>query len=447
MKIDVSIGEAIDKLNILELKYKKITNKDKLIEIKKEIDVLSDCNSIINKYYYYYNILSFINEEIWNLTDLIKSIDINNENYSKISYSIFDYNQKRFRIKNFFNILINSNINEQKSYNSTYLKIIIDEEIDFYDKLPELNFLTIEYDYVILEINYVIRYPIKNILLAPNILYDFNGIDNIHVNVINIKNVNLHNEIKNKYFCYPCINYISAGKLGDLIQSLSVMNEIYLSTGKKGNLYICETYDGIIEKFSFSLEKTFKDTFEVFSQQKYMNNYQIFNNEKIDINLNDWRKNQNIHMKSIHQLYNETYCKYNIEWGKNKWLNINTIDKKWNNTVFLFTTNYRFPNCDFNKLFSMYGDNLVFLSYTKDMYDYFIDTTKLNIKLYMPKSFTEACILINSCKLLISCLTSTLSLGHAIDIPRIVLLNDDKGDIIRNNEFDKLWDNIYYYNR
>ena len=40
MKIEVSLGEAIDKYSILELKKKKITDVNKLIEIKKEIDVL-----------------------------------------------------------------------------------------------------------------------------------------------------------------------------------------------------------------------------------------------------------------------------------------------------------------------------------------------------------------------------------------------------------------------
>ena len=45
MKVEVSIGEAIDKLSILELKMKKITNEHKKIEIQKEINVLQDCKA------------------------------------------------------------------------------------------------------------------------------------------------------------------------------------------------------------------------------------------------------------------------------------------------------------------------------------------------------------------------------------------------------------------
>jgi len=68
MKIDVSIGEAIDKLNILELKYKKITNKDKLIEIKKEIDV-NDIKVVFSKntYHHYLHIMIFFIQIFLNL--------------------------------------------------------------------------------------------------------------------------------------------------------------------------------------------------------------------------------------------------------------------------------------------------------------------------------------------------------------------------------------------
>ena len=50
MKIEVSIGEAIDKLSILELKLKKINNEDKKKEIEKEIKVLDECYTYIKKY-------------------------------------------------------------------------------------------------------------------------------------------------------------------------------------------------------------------------------------------------------------------------------------------------------------------------------------------------------------------------------------------------------------
>ena len=43
MKVDVSLGEAIDKYSILEIKLKNITDQSKQLEIQKEIDALNKC--------------------------------------------------------------------------------------------------------------------------------------------------------------------------------------------------------------------------------------------------------------------------------------------------------------------------------------------------------------------------------------------------------------------
>ena len=50
MNVSVSVGEAVDKLSILELKYKKITDENKRVEIKKEIDYLNQCEKYKNDY-------------------------------------------------------------------------------------------------------------------------------------------------------------------------------------------------------------------------------------------------------------------------------------------------------------------------------------------------------------------------------------------------------------
>ena len=42
MKIEVSIGEIVDKLSILQIKLENITDEDKLVNIKKEFNYLYD---------------------------------------------------------------------------------------------------------------------------------------------------------------------------------------------------------------------------------------------------------------------------------------------------------------------------------------------------------------------------------------------------------------------
>ena len=112
MKLEVSVGEAIDKLSILHLKQKKIQNKQKLVEIEKEIRELSQCNELIKKHHDYYCQLMYVNEEIWDMTDNIKAMTVN-ENphlFASISNKIFNFNQKRFRLKNLFNVLVDSSL-------------------------------------------------------------------------------------------------------------------------------------------------------------------------------------------------------------------------------------------------------------------------------------------------------------------------------------------------
>ena len=193
MYIEVSIGEAIDKLSILEIKLKKITNNMKQAEIRKEIEALDICKGYILKYNYYYKLLIYVNSEIWRLTDIIKSIDISNTSFASISNSIFEFNQKRFRLKKLFNILLDSNIKEQKSYNETYCKIIIDNIDIFYNKISEINYLLLEYDNIIIDsVNTEII--IKNIQ-HPSISYN---IDNVIFNkIIKLKDYSIEDGLIN----------------------------------------------------------------------------------------------------------------------------------------------------------------------------------------------------------------------------------------------------------
>lgn len=170
MKIEVSIGEAIDKLSILEIKMKKIEDENKKIEIQKEINVLHDCEAYKSKNEFYYNLLMYINEKIWDMTNIIKSITVDDPQFSHISNQIFEFNQKRFRIKNWFNLLTDSNIKEQKSYASTHCKIVVDDENVFFNKMTEINYLSTQYDVLTFESPFIST--IQEFLKIPTVIYD-----------------------------------------------------------------------------------------------------------------------------------------------------------------------------------------------------------------------------------------------------------------------------------
>ena len=58
-------------------------------------------------------------------------------------------------IKNWFNLLTYSEIKEQKSYDLTTCKIIIDEEETIYNKIAEINFLLLEYDIILVSTHFM----------------------------------------------------------------------------------------------------------------------------------------------------------------------------------------------------------------------------------------------------------------------------------------------------
>ena len=57
MLIEISYGEGLDRLSILEIKVSKIKDKEKLLHINKEIETLNDLIVMKQKYNYYYELL------------------------------------------------------------------------------------------------------------------------------------------------------------------------------------------------------------------------------------------------------------------------------------------------------------------------------------------------------------------------------------------------------
>ena len=120
---EISAGELIDKITILEIKKEKITNKDKLIEIEKELLSLNDTmkkfipdNSEILKFK---NSLKDINLKLWDIEDGKRSAEKNNnfgEKFVELARKVYKFNDERAKIKLAINNALGSNIKEVKSY-------------------------------------------------------------------------------------------------------------------------------------------------------------------------------------------------------------------------------------------------------------------------------------------------------------------------------------------
>jgi len=354
MNLEVSIGEAIDKLSILELKMKKIDNEKKREEVQKEIHALQECHKYKDNHLYY-SLLMYVNEKIWDMTDLVKSITVEDPKFAHTSNQIFEFNQKRFRVKNWFNLINSSNIKEQKSYAVSHCKILINSIGTFYDKISEIIFLALEHDMITIVSNF--NEKIQKILDIPTITYlDFDS------NMEPGLNLEIQDKNTLPFFELKPITYVSGGLLGDFIHQLSIINETFLNTGRKGILYIANNIGG--DNFRYDLSKTFEDTYKIVSEQKYIKEYKIYNNEQYDINLSSWRNSKFLLKTTWDKVFYDTY---NIEWGIHPWIHVPT-DDNWKDKILITTSSYRESyNIDFFKLCDKYK-NIILRSAADDFY-------------------------------------------------------------------------------
>jgi hypothetical protein len=440
MKIEVSIGEAIDKLSILEIKFKRILNECQKIEIQKEITALQECLEYKNTLDgYYYKLLMYVNEKIWDMTDVIKNTEPSDPKFADTSNQIFTLNQKRFRLKSWFNVLSNSNLKEQKSYQKTHCQIIINDEELLYDKISEINYLCLEYDVITFES--VNTSVISSIFKHPNIFYEKDQQLTPHTKTINLEDFNVSNELKTIYEFTP-VSYISGGMIGDLIHNCSVINENFYKSGRKGILYISDNpiYGGDI--FQSGLEFTYNDTYSTLVSQRYIAKYSIYTNENVNINLNMWRFNPNLFKQNFYHIYTQTY---GIEWGKHKWINVESSNK-YKDFVFINISPKRFNACvDYNKIKSQYGEKLTFICFDESQYARFIEKTHLNINCIKISNFNEFCIAIHSCESFIGNQSMPLALANSIHKDSSIVLIDDLGKILHVG-LDENWKNVKYIN-
>ena len=121
---EISAGELVDKITILEIKKEKIKNLEKLTEIEKELSSLNHTykkfipnpdgiSELVEK-------LKIINLKLWDIEDGKRNSEKNNNFGSKfveLARNVYKYNDQRAEIKLKINKSLGSNIREVKSYN------------------------------------------------------------------------------------------------------------------------------------------------------------------------------------------------------------------------------------------------------------------------------------------------------------------------------------------
>ena len=165
--LPVSLGEAIDKITILDIKLERINDHRKK-DILNEYTLLYDkLREPISKYSQLYNSMKKINIDIWNMMDILRDENISEEKYLKVCKECIEYNDIRFRIKNKINYISNSHLKEQKGYRINRLELNINiDVISSIVLLDIVKYLSFIYD----EIHIISKFNID--FLKSNLDYD-----------------------------------------------------------------------------------------------------------------------------------------------------------------------------------------------------------------------------------------------------------------------------------
>ena len=123
INIEISVGELLDKLTILEIKRERITDDTKLENVNKEFYVL---NKLWEKSPFFnkpleedIKALKQVNEKLWVIEDEIRNKERNktfDEEFIDLARSVYFTNDERAEIKRRINLKTDSELVEEKSY-------------------------------------------------------------------------------------------------------------------------------------------------------------------------------------------------------------------------------------------------------------------------------------------------------------------------------------------
>ncbi|MFT4580627.1 MAG: hypothetical protein ACI915_003096 [Gammaproteobacteria bacterium] len=125
VQIDISYGELLDKISILEIKLERILEPAKLENVSRELSILNRgwINSPVDRCAVEDERLSLksINETLWVIEDDIRDKEAHksfNQEFIDLARSVYKTNDERARLKRVINEKLGSSLKEEKSYQS-----------------------------------------------------------------------------------------------------------------------------------------------------------------------------------------------------------------------------------------------------------------------------------------------------------------------------------------
>jgi len=120
---EISAGELLDKISILEIKLEKIKDKVGQNEINKEYKILKEVQKssieVTEKLKTLFKKIKEVNQNLWDIEDKLRFCEKNKDfgkNFIELARGVYFNNDKRSKIKSEINKILMSNIREVKEY-------------------------------------------------------------------------------------------------------------------------------------------------------------------------------------------------------------------------------------------------------------------------------------------------------------------------------------------
>ena len=123
LHVEISAGELIDKITILEIKRERIADPAKLANVRRELEVLSTVRdrevASSSQLTELTAELRQVNEALWRIEDDIRDCEHRQEfgpRFIELARSVYRHNDRRAALKRSINELLGSRLTEEKSY-------------------------------------------------------------------------------------------------------------------------------------------------------------------------------------------------------------------------------------------------------------------------------------------------------------------------------------------
>ena len=120
---EISAGELLDKISILEIKREKVKDKTNQVEIEKEYKILKEVQKsnieMTEKLETLFKEIEQVNLDLWNVEDKLRVCEKNKnfgQAFIELARNVYLNNDKRSKIKSEINKILGSNIKEIKQY-------------------------------------------------------------------------------------------------------------------------------------------------------------------------------------------------------------------------------------------------------------------------------------------------------------------------------------------